>query len=45
MRKGLPFRLSDYLELVDGGGRIIRDDKRVHIPAELPDEKKQDTHK
>jgi len=26
MRKGLPFRLSDYLELVDGGGRIIRDE-------------------
>ena len=25
---GLPFRLTDYLELVDLTGRIIRDDKR-----------------
>ena len=37
MPKGLPYRLSDYLELVDCSGRIIREDKRGHIPAELPD--------
>ena len=26
----------DHLELVDCSGRIIREDKRGHIPAELP---------
>ena len=35
--KGLPFRLTDYLELIDCSGRIIREGKRGHIPAELPD--------
>jgi REP element-mobilizing transposase RayT len=35
--KGLPFRLSDYLELVDCSGRIIRDDKKGQIPEQLPD--------
>lgn len=28
MPKGLPFRLDDYLELVDWTGRQLRDDKR-----------------
>ena len=36
MPKGLPFRLTDYLELVDCSGRIIREHKRGHIPSELP---------
>jgi hypothetical protein len=36
MPKGLPFRLADYLELVDWTGRILRDDKRGVIPSELP---------
>ena len=36
MPKGLPFRLEDYLELVDWTGRIIRDDKRGAIPSSLP---------
>ena len=36
MPKGLPFRLSDYLELLDWTGRSLRDDKRGAIPAELP---------
>lgn len=31
MPKGLPFRLTDYLELVDLTGRILREDKRGHI--------------
>ena len=34
--KGLPFRLQDYLELVDWTGRAIRDDKRGAIPEHLP---------
>lgn len=34
--KGLPFRLADYLELVDWTGRAIRDDKRGAIRSELP---------
>ena len=29
---GLPFKLTDYLELVDWPGRILRDDKRGAIP-------------
>jgi len=34
--KGLPFRLADYLELVDWTGRIMRDDKRGAIAENLP---------
>jgi len=37
MPKGLPFRYTGYLELVDWTGRILRDDKRGSIPADLPD--------
>lgn len=33
---GLPFNLSDYLELVGWSGRIIREDKRGYIPDNLP---------
>ena len=33
---GLPFRLTDYLELVDWTGRIIRDDKRAAISSNTP---------
>ena len=33
--KGLPFRFTDYLELVDLTGRIIREDKRGSIDASL----------
>ncbi len=36
MPKGLPFVLTDYLELVDWTGRIIRQDKRGAIPADTP---------
>jgi REP element-mobilizing transposase RayT len=36
MPKGLPFRLADYLELVDWTGRLLRDDKRGAIPTALP---------
>ncbi len=36
MPEGLPFRLPDYLELVDWSGRIIREDKRGAIPDNLP---------
>ncbi len=36
MPDGLPFRLTDYLELLDWTARIIRIDKRGYIPAELP---------
>jgi REP element-mobilizing transposase RayT len=36
MPQGLPFRLTDYLELVDWSGRIIREDKRGAIPNNLP---------
>jgi len=35
MPKGLPFRLTDYLALVDLSGRILRDDKRGAIDAQL----------
>ncbi|MBJ7539748.1 transposase [Marinomonas transparens] len=35
MPDGLPFHLSDYLELVDMTGRIIREDKRGLIDASL----------
>ena len=34
--KGLPFRLIDYLELVDWTGRILREDKRGAIDTTLP---------
>jgi REP element-mobilizing transposase RayT len=36
MPKGLPFRLSDYLELVDWTGKCIREDKRGAIASHLP---------
>ncbi len=36
MPKGLPYHLSDYLELVDWSGRIMREDKKGQIPAHLP---------
>jgi hypothetical protein len=36
MPNGLPFRLTDYLELVDRTGRILRDDKRGVIPVNTP---------
>ncbi len=34
--KGLPFRLTDYLELVDWTGRILREDKQGAIPENTP---------
>ncbi len=37
MPKGLPFRYTDYLELVEWTGRILRDDKKGYIPDHLPD--------
>jgi hypothetical protein len=37
MPDGIPFVLSDYLALVDWSGRIIREDKKGHIPERLPD--------
>lgn len=36
MPEGLPFRLDDYLNLVDWTGRILRDGKRGTIPNHLP---------
>jgi len=36
MPNGLPFRLTDYLELVDWTGRILRDDKHGIIPESTP---------
>jgi hypothetical protein len=36
MPDGLPFRLMDYLELVDWTGKQIRDGKRGHIESTLP---------
>jgi hypothetical protein len=36
MPKGLPFRLTDYLDLVDWTGRQIRADKRGAISTALP---------
>ncbi len=36
MPKGLPFRYTDYLELVEWTGRILRDDKKGCIPDDLP---------
>jgi hypothetical protein len=32
----VPFAFEDYLELVDGTGRVIREDKRGFIPSETP---------
>jgi hypothetical protein len=32
----IPFHFTDYLELVDWTGRVIRADKRGHIPTQLP---------
>ncbi|MEI8608337.1 transposase [Enterovibrio sp. Hal110] len=37
MPDGLPFRLMDYLELVDWTGRQSRDDKRGHIDGKEPE--------
>ena len=34
--KGIPFKLKDYIELVDWTGRIIRKDKRGAIDSTLP---------
>jgi hypothetical protein len=34
MPNGLPFRLTDYLALVDWTGRMLRDDKRGSIPED-----------
>ncbi|MEW8626345.1 MAG: transposase [Candidatus Thiodiazotropha sp.] len=34
--KGLPFRLKDYLELVDWTGRAILDNKRGYIQGHIP---------
>ena len=36
MPEGLPFRLNDYLELVDWSGRILREDKKGAIPSHTP---------
>ena len=36
MPDGLPCRLSDYLELVDWTGRIVRADKRGAIDKDIP---------
>jgi len=36
MPKGMPFRLSDYLELVDWTGRQLREGKRGTIAGDLP---------
>ena len=33
---GLPFRLNDYIELVDWSGRILREDKKGAIANKLP---------
>lgn len=35
-KRGIPFRLMDYIELVDWLGRQIRDDKRGYIDEHLP---------
>jgi hypothetical protein len=36
MPKGLPFRLKDYLELVDWTGRAILENKRDYLPDHQP---------
>jgi len=33
---GIPFDLKDYMELVDWGGREVRQHKRGYIPANIP---------
>ncbi len=35
--KGIPFRYTDYFELVDWTGRILRDDKKGSIPKNTPE--------
>jgi REP element-mobilizing transposase RayT len=37
MPNGLPFKYTDYLELVDWTGRILRNDKKGAIPANTPE--------
>jgi len=32
----IPFKLEDYLELVDWGGRQVKRNRRGHIPASVP---------
>lgn len=34
---GIPYRLKDYLQLVDWSGRVIREDKRGHIQHNTPE--------
>ncbi|KEQ16910.1 transposase [Endozoicomonas numazuensis] len=34
--QAIPFALSSYLELVDWSGRIVRQDKKGRIPADIP---------
>ncbi len=34
--QGLPFKLTDYLELVELTGRVIREDKRGYVENNLP---------
>jgi hypothetical protein len=36
MPAGLPFKLAEYLELVELTGKVIRDDKRGHIDGNIP---------
>jgi REP element-mobilizing transposase RayT len=36
MPEGLPFKLTDYMELVDWTGRILREDKKGRIPEYIP---------
>ena len=36
MPDGIPFNLTDYLELVDWSGRIMREGKKGYIPDHLP---------
>ena len=36
MPAGIPFKLKDYLELIDWTGRTIKDNKRGSINSELP---------
>jgi REP element-mobilizing transposase RayT len=33
---GIPFSLKDYLELVDWGGREVKNNKRGYIPVDIP---------
>ena len=37
MPAGLPFRLTDYIELVDWSGRNLREDKKGAVPEEVPE--------